>query len=93
MKRFSFLLLGIGLAALACVAVAAAPVLQLLNVDTEAIAFDPVAALVAIAGASMVAWAVVNELVGLGRHDLTGSPWPARFVPPQTGTPEATAFG
>ena len=93
MKLHRFLFLGIGLVALACVAAVSAPVLQPLNVATEAILPALAAFLLVAAGGSMVAWALINELAGLARQDLIGAVRPARFVPPQTGTPEATAFG
>lgn len=93
MKLSRFLFLAIGLVALTFAAAVSAPVLPLLNVETEAILPALFAGVLAVAGGSMVAWFVINELAGLARVETGEMRPPTRFVPPQTGTPEATAFG
>lgn len=91
MKLSRFLLFGVALL-IGAAAVATTAVLPPLNVATEAI-LPSLAAVLVFAGVSAIAWVVVNylaSLVILG-HGLDLRP--ARFVPPQTGAPEVTAFG
>lgn len=92
MRLHRFLLLGVALL-ISAAAFATTTVLAPLNVATEAILPSLSAAVLVFAGASALAWVLVNELVGLARADTPAAARPARFVPPQTGTPEATAFG
>ncbi len=93
MKLSRYLFLAIGLVALTCAAAVSAPALPLMNVETEFILPALFASVLAVAGGSMVAWLVINELAALARVELGELRPPARFVPPQTGTPEVTAFG
>ena len=92
MKLSRYLLLGLALL-IGAAAFITTTVVSPLNVATEAILPSLAAAVVAFGGVSAVAWVVVNylaSLVVLG-HGLDLRP--ARFVLPQTGAPQVTAFG
>lgn len=92
MKLSRYLLFGVALL-IGAAAFATNTVLAPLNVATEAILPSLAAAVLVFAGVSALTWVLVNELVGLARADAPASTRPTRFVPPQTGTPEVTAFG
>lgn len=93
MKLSRYLILGMGFLIATVVAAVATPFLPSLNAATEAILPSLMAVVTAVAVVSMVGWSLINELIGLSRADGPAMARPARFVRPQTGTPEVTAFG
>ncbi|QQQ19676.1 hypothetical protein JIP62_06205 [Brevundimonas vitis] len=78
---------------MAVAAIVSTAVLATIYTANETVVPSLTQAVLGIAGLSALAWVLVNELVGLARMDSPASARPERFLAPQTGTPEATAFG